>query len=888
MSFLAFSLAALLAAQERPLVPGFDRLFEKDPAEAGRLLLGELNCVTCHKPEGAAAEHFSIKEAPVLTLAGDRVRPEWVRAYLADPQKVKPGTTMPKATLTPDDIEALTHFLATLKSSKPVEPPAGPAPKGKDLFNTLGCAACHDPLGREPLIGSVPLPDLRAKYASAAVLARFLMDPAHVRPSGRMPKMNLTAGEAMALATSFIGLPPRASDDPAETLPGLAWEAYEGAFGKLPDFDALKPSAGGTSERFDIGVSKKADNFALRWRGYLEAPADGLYTFSTNSDDGSMLRIGDTVIVNNDGVHGGQDVVGAISLKRGKHAFAVTYFEAGGGEELSVKWQGPGFAMQNIPAKALSRPVAGVPVARAAAGLAEAAFMPEAALVEKGRGLFVQKRCSSCHKAGDLKPLPFKPLAQVKREGCLIGAPNTGKFHLTEPMTKAIRAALDVFQTIAEKPTPAQKVDRALVTLNCLACHERGGKGGVTPERYPVFTTAYEDTGDEGRLPPHLNGVGAKLRKDWLNTVLGSGQKVRPYMHTRMPVFGAVATAGLADAFEAADAAAAAESKPRDPNLVKAGRQLAGTKGLSCVTCHTFQNHKSLGIPGMDLVHMGSRLRRDWFGKYLLDPPSLRPGTRMPTYWPDGKSVRKDILEGDTPRQIEALWQFLAEGSKAALPVGIGPQPILLQPATEAVMYRNFIQGAGARAIGVGFPEKAHYAFDANQLRLALIWQGDFIDASKHWVDRGAGFQGPAGEAVVQLPEGAPFAVLAEETAAWPKESGHKAGYQFVGYDLDAKLRPTLRYRWEDLEVTDLILAVDGKPAPHLTRTLSFKGTVKPGTLYRAAASKKIEAAGDGAWKLDGGLTIKLDRPARLRTVGGLMELLVPVSDAPLTQTYLW
>ncbi|MFN3484700.1 MAG: hypothetical protein ACK44W_04365, partial [Planctomycetota bacterium] len=60
-------------------------------------------------------------------------------------------------------------------------------------------------------------------------------------------------------------------------------------------------------------------------------------------------------------------------------------------------------------------------------------------------------------------------------------------------------------------------------------------------------------------------------------------------------------------------------------------------------------------------------------------------------------------------------------------------------PQDEAIIYRNFIQGAGPRAIAVGYPEHAHLAFDANHMRLALLWRGDFIDASKHWVDRGPG-----------------------------------------------------------------------------------------------------------------------------------------------------
>ena len=40
-------------------------------------------------------------------------------------------------------------------------------------------------------------------------------------------------------------------------------------------------------------------------------------------------------------------------------------------------------------------------------------------------------------------------------------------------------------------------------------------------------------------------------------------------------------------------------------------------------------------------------------------------------------------------------------------------------PFEEAIIYRNFIEGAGTRAIGVGYPEKLNLAFDANEMRLA-------------------------------------------------------------------------------------------------------------------------------------------------------------------------
>jgi hypothetical protein len=273
---------------------------------------------------------------------------------------------------------------------------------------------------------------------------------------------------------------------------------------------------------------------------------------------------------------------------------------------------------------------------------------------------------------------------------------------------------------------------------------------------------------------------------------------------------------------------------------------------------------------------MAQRLRRDWFAKYLLDPPSLRPGTRMPTYWPEGKSVRKDILNGDTDRQIEALWQYLSEGGKAQMPIGIGPQPIPLVPVDEAIIYRNFIQGAGVRAIAVGYPEKANLAFDAQQMRLALLWHGDFIDASKHWIDRGGGFQSPAGEDVLSLPDAAPLAVLADEKAAWPaKAKDRDPAWQFGGYELDAKRRPTFLYSFGKVDVRDFFEAMEGKS---FKRTLKFESKEAPANLwFRVSAGAA------------GGLKIKVEGADAVQRG---TELLVPVvlkeGTLKIEVTYLW
>ena len=141
-------------------------------------------------------------------------------------------------------------------------------------------------------------------------------------------------------------------------------------------------------------------------------------------------------------------------------------------------------------------------------------------------------------------------------------------------------------------------------------------------------------------------------------------------------------------------------------------------------------------------------------------------------------------------------------------------QSIPLVPTTEAIIYRNFIQGAGPRAIGVGFPEHANLAFDANEIRLAMIWQGAFIDARRHWTDRGVGFEPPLGDNILHLPAGVSFFVLAKPEEPWPTKSAKELGYKFKGYRLTDDQRPTFLYSFNDIKIEDTPNAVETKANP--------------------------------------------------------------------------
>jgi hypothetical protein len=148
---------------------------------------------------------------------------------------------------------------------------------------------------------------------------------------------------------------PREPDRPRSTEPGLRCRFYKGAWGAVPDPRKHRPHSQGFVKNFGLDMASAGDNFALWFEGYVEVPEDGMYTFYTASDDGSVLYIGDEQVVDNDGPHAMLTAGGKINLKAGKHLIRVGFFEGRGEQGLKVMWKGPGFETEPIPDSALSR-----------------------------------------------------------------------------------------------------------------------------------------------------------------------------------------------------------------------------------------------------------------------------------------------------------------------------------------------------------------------------------------------------------------------------------------------------------------------------------------------------------------------------------------------------
>jgi hypothetical protein len=72
-------------------------------------------------------------------------------------------------------------------------------------------------------------------------------------------------------------------------------------------------------------------SFGADITGTLNVSSLGNYIFTLNSDDGSMLYIDGSLVVNNGGAHGPQSINGVASLAAGIHTFEVQFYEDFGG-----------------------------------------------------------------------------------------------------------------------------------------------------------------------------------------------------------------------------------------------------------------------------------------------------------------------------------------------------------------------------------------------------------------------------------------------------------------------------------------------------------------------------------------------------------------------------
>jgi len=483
---------------------------------------------------------------------------------------------------------------------------------------------------------------------------------------------------------------------------------------------------------------------------------------------------------------------------------------------------------------------------------ARAAHVPDAARALRGAEAWKQAGCQSCHigEGGLRPPLEQRSLAELD-----LGKTCTAtRYALRDGDAERLERAARFAAHSDDAQREWLRSEFAFERNACGGCHARAGDGGIPYELRAYFRSEYEETdlGDEGRLPPDLAGVGTKLHASWIQHVLDTGARARPYLRARMPVYPPAAVDGLGEALARAEGVLPG-SDAREPecsdDAARIGRDLLGREQLSCIACHLYKDYPPNGTPGPALEHFGERLRYEWFRSFAADPSRAKPGTRMPTFGQAGKSTLTRVLEGDMHAQIDAMWCYFALGEDAPVPPGVQKTRSLeLVVGERPIVLRTFLEQTGPRGIAVGLPNGFSYAYDAGACRLVDAWKGAFLDASGPWAERGGNNAEGQGARIWQAPSG-PALVLGALPAEWPVESPWK----WSGYTLDERGEPVFEARAGAVTLRERLFGAL-LPQPLLRRHMELS----------ALAPRQTVAFRAG---LQGRLTVGIGDPAHRREI---------------------
>ena len=181
---------------------------------------------------------------------------------------------------------------------------------------------------------------------------------------------------------------------------------------------------------------------------------------------------------------------------------------------------------------------------------------------------------------------------------------------------------------------------RSLVAeKRCASCHDSGAKA-VMPE---LLLKA-----------PSLDGIGNRLRQDWLTRWISNPKASRSSAH--MPsVFrreGAEEKAAHIAAYLVADSSGLHAGVAATPAQVREGGHIFYQQG--CIACHTLDQKgdgERIGLGGV-----GTKFREGALGEFLRTPSRFHEGTRMPTFQ----------FSGEEASAVAGFLRSLGEDSGAA------------------------------------------------------------------------------------------------------------------------------------------------------------------------------------------------------------------------------
>ena len=154
---------------------------------------------------------------------------------------------------------------------------------------------------------------------------------------GIVVKRNLTKQKALAYTLSAV-------------KSGLRYSYFEGIYRSVYDYELDIPAKTGIVAIPTLDICDRMEWIGIDFKGLIDIPKSGEYTFYMSSNDGCKLSIDGEELFESDGrksVSFGQQA--SLQLEKGLHQIRMGFYQCSDNIDLVVEWEGPGVERQKIP-----------------------------------------------------------------------------------------------------------------------------------------------------------------------------------------------------------------------------------------------------------------------------------------------------------------------------------------------------------------------------------------------------------------------------------------------------------------------------------------------------------------------------------------------------------
>src|SRR5271170_3703888 len=545
------------------------------------------------------------KVGPNLKDVRLKLNKNWIPVWLKKPTDFRPTTRMPNFRLNDEQIQAISAYLwQSALPDQPAKHNPGSAGRGKELFETRGCLACHSVGEGDQMQGGTFAANLTrvGEKANYDYLVRWVHNARErTRPYCQYEKKDIGPEDYAKKGLPYV------FDVEHSKCPNDGHELQVENMTVMPSLRLTQQDASDVASY--LVTLKKKDPSSYPDAPFMDDPklkdegkkwirhfgCAGCHEISGMEDEG---RIGTELTAE-----------GSKPIERLDFALLTEAAQRGGHEPITDADD----------------------LARLPEGPAKAPWYDH-------KGFFEHKLAEpNIWDQGKIKPETEK-----------LRMPN---MHLTKEQVQSLTTFLMGSQ---ESGLPASYQYRPLDyrrdiqegwwvvrKYNCMGCHQF-----IPGQKTSLMTmTRYQDTQDQ--LPPKLLTEGARVDPEWLLRFLRNPSLadtdtnrngVRSYLEVRMPTFSFSENelGKLVRFFEALSRQPFPYIPEQAPILTAKetdmARSLFSSPAAPCLKCH------ATGDPAHDrtatapnFLQARGRLKADWVERWIIDPQAMSPGTSMPS-----------------------------------------------------------------------------------------------------------------------------------------------------------------------------------------------------------------------------------------------------------------